>query len=204
MNDTGNAPSAQAEGPEVHTVRLVEREGALGRLREAVKRVDLDNPAPQDIARLRTLLRAEPALGRYLFDVAQMNTERMIAALAPASSLGREAVGAIVDTMRDGLGGKDAPEIERGLIENIVTCWLRLQDVEAKYTFAMAKSQELPVAYWWERRLTAAQGRYLRAVEGLARVRRLTRPGAVQFNLGERQINVAGVVVGDVTKSDHS
>jgi hypothetical protein len=46
---------------------------------------------------------------------------------------------------------------------------------------------------YWERRLTAAQGRYLRACESLARVRRLSRPGApLQVNIGGQQVNMAG------------
>jgi len=181
--------------PEVHEVRLVEREGPLGRLRAAVKAVDVDNPAPQDIAHLRAVMRAEPELGRYLFDIARLNSDKVIAAIAPDSSLAREAMGAIADTMRADLGYTDAPAIERGLIEHVVLCWLRLQDVEGRYTYALAKSQELPVAYWWERRLTGAQGRYMRAVESLARVRRMTRPSAVQINVGDQQVNVAGRVV---------
>ena len=43
-------------------------------------------------------------------------------------------------------------------------------------------------ADFWERRLSAAQRRFLRATETLARVRRLQLP-AVQVNIAERQLN---------------
>lgn len=49
----------------------------------------------------------------------------------------------------------------------------------------------------WERWLTAAQNRYARAVQGLARVRRLLRQaplGTVQVNIGGQQVNVVGNV----------
>ncbi len=70
------------------------------------------------------------------------------------------------------------------------------QRVEQSYTGLMNQTEVvIAQADWWERRMTAAQGRYRRAVESLARVRRLTHPSALQINVGERQVNVAGVVV---------
>jgi len=181
----------------VQEVRLVEREGALGRLRDAVLKVDRENPAPQDLADLRNVLRADPLLARVLFDVVEVNTDRAIKQLAGSSSpLVSTAIGVTVDAMRDGLGYRGAPEIERGLIEVVILCWLRMQRVEQSYTGLMNQTEVvIAQADWWERRMTAAQGRYRRAVESLARVRRLTHPSVLQINVGERQVNVAGVVV---------
>jgi len=154
----------------VHEVRLVERDGALGRLRDAVKKVDRENPAPQDLADLRNVLRADPLLARVLFDVVEVNTDRAIKQLAGSSS--------------------------PLLIEVVILCWLRMQRVEQSYTGLMNQTEVvIAQADWWERRMTAAQGRYLRAVEGLTRVQRLARPSAVQINVGEKQVNVAGRVV---------
>ena len=42
-----------------------------------------------------------------------------------------------------------------------------------------------------DRKLSAAQRRYLRACETLARVRKLRLP-TLQVNIGEKQVNVAG------------
>jgi len=175
----------------VHTVRLVEREGALGRLRDAVLKVDREKPDPKDLANLHAVLRAEPTLARVLFDLSATNTERVISALGGGDALVREALSVTVESMRDALGYQEAPALERGLIERVVTCWLRVE-------------QEVVIAHadWWERRMTAAHGRYLRAVESLARVRRLTRPSALQINVGDRQVNVAGAVVCADSKSD--
>lgn len=174
----------------VHDVRLTERDGPMGRLRAAVMKVDRDAPDPEDLAHLRAVVRAEPELGRALFDLAALTSSEVIRSILPRAPLGCEAISATADAMRVGLGSATAPELERGLIEHVVLCWLRLQAVESRYTYAMGQSQELAMAYWWERRLTAAQGRYMRAVESLARVRRLTRPSAVQINVGEQQVNV--------------
>ncbi len=42
--------------------------------------------------------------------------------------------------------------------------------------------------------MNSAQTRYLRAVETLARVRRLSRDTPLQVNIGAQQVNVAGEV----------
>ncbi len=195
---TAAATAAQTDAASVasvHEVRLTERDGPVGRLRAAVMKVDKDNPAPEDLAHLRVVLRAEPDLARELFDLAALTSAEVIRSILPRAPLGCEAISARADTMRVGLGSATAPEIERGLIEHVVLCWLRLQAVESRYTYAMGQSQELAWAYWWERRLTAAQGRYMRACECLARVRRLAGPSAVQINVGDQQVNVAGRVI---------
>jgi hypothetical protein len=46
---------------------------------------------------------------------------------------------------------------------------------------------------YWEQRQNAAQGRFLRAVETLARVRRLNKRPPVQINIGGQQVNIAGM-----------
>jgi len=88
------------------------------------------------------------------------------------------------------LGHDKAPPLERILIEHAALCWLRLQCIEQTYSGIMAQSVTLAQGDYWERRLSSAQRRYLRACETLARVRRLRLP-AVQVNIGENQLNVA-------------
>ena len=184
-----------------HVVRLVERDGVLGRIREIVKRVDRDDPAPADLDALRALMREEPWVARLLCDMANITNHKIINSMM-TQALGREALLSQATLMRDGLGYTAASEIERGLIEHVVTCWLRLQKAEMVYQQSGAVEMTLPLADWHERRLAAAHTRYIRAIESLARVRRLTRPSAVQINVGDRQVNVAGAVVCADSKSD--
>jgi hypothetical protein len=71
-----------------------------------------------------------------------------------------------------------------------------LQEVEAGYSSAMARSIPLSLADYWDRHLAAAQRRYLRACETLARTRRLLQP-TLQVNIaaqGGQQVNVSGDV----------
>ncbi len=180
---------AKADVPEV---RQPHRDEALDRVRGVLVKVNREKPDPQALDELRTMMREVPALPRVLCDIAQINADKLIASLVSGTAT-QEAMRANVEAMRAGLGYHDAPELERCLIEHVVLCWLRVQKVEHGYTQFMGQaSVVLTQADWWERRLTAAQGRYLRACESLARVRRLTRPAAMQVNIGGRQVNVAG------------
>jgi len=175
------------------------QDARLDGLREVLAKVDRERPDPKSLDELRGMMRDVPTLARVLCDLAHINAEKVIGTLI-SGTVGREALTAHTRVMRDGLGYQDAPELERGLIEHIVLCWLRVQKIEHGYTQFMAQaSVVLSQADWWERRLTAAQVRYLRACEGLARVRRLTRsgPNAVQVNIGGQQVNVAGGVAGN-------
>lgn len=78
------------------------------------------------------------------------------------------------------LGYNVAPMLERMLIESVVLAWMRYND---ELTIVQAEFRE--------RRLSAAQRRYLRAVETLARIRRLALP-ALQVNIADKQVNLAG------------
>jgi hypothetical protein len=89
------------------------------------------------------------------------------------------------------LGYAQATPLEQGLIEHVALCWIRLQNVEHSYSGIMGQEHTLTLGDYWERRLSAAQRRYLRACETLARVRRLRLP-AVQVNIADKQVNIAG------------
>lgn len=171
--------------------RLVDRDGTLAYLEGILARVDRENPDPTAVEELRTALRTVPALARILCDFADINNTKVIESLV-SGTVGREGLMAQAAAMRDGLGYKTSPDLERGLIEHVVLCWLRLQKAEYSYSQALGDSLPLTVANWWERRLDKTHGRYLRACESLARVRRLARPSAVQINVGDQQLNVAG------------
>lgn len=84
---------------------------------------------------------------------------------------------------------RDANALERSLIQHVVLCWLRLHDCELRYHTMMGSEPTIAQANYWEKKLSANQARYLRAVETLARVRKLELK--VQINVAGQQI-VAG------------
>lgn len=101
-----------------------------------------------------------------------------------------------LQSLRSDLGYASAPPLERLLIQHITLCWLNLNVTEFRHTQIMRKSFTLTLGIYWEKRLSAAQRRFTRACESLARVRRLSHRMPIQVNIaakGGQQINVAEV-----------
>lgn len=96
------------------------------------------------------------------------------------------------DQARDELGFKSAPIIEKMMIEHIILCWLRLALAELQFSAVMAHGAPLAQIEHHQRRVGAAQRRFTRASESLARMRKLARP-SFQINVaakGGQQVNV--------------
>ena len=94
--------------------------------------------------------------------------------------------------IRRDLGYETAPMLEQLLIEQIALAWLDLSGVQRRYAASTMGSHTLTSGTYWDRRVMGAQARYLRALEALARVRRLALPQPLQVNIGGQQVNVAG------------
>lgn len=89
--------------------------------------------------------------------------------------------------------------MEKLLIEQIVICHLSMQIAELTYSTVVHDRAGCTTskAEHQDRMLTSTQGRYLRAIESLARVRRLLNAPGPQINVnmpGGQQVNVAGDV----------
>lgn len=84
------------------------------------------------------------------------------------------------------MGAGTAPAFEMPLINHIVCCWLRLQLVERDMSSNVKGSHSRDSGAYWDRRLTEAQRRYLRAVNLLAKLRNVAP--AVQVNVANQQV----------------
>src|SRR5207237_586043 len=93
-------------------------------------------------------------------------------AAAADNALVREGRMAQVRALRRELAGDDAPPLERLLAQRVALCWLALHYAETVYAQAMGELS-LRQADFHQRRISAAQGRYLAAIRALAAVRRL-------------------------------
>ena len=93
---------------------------------------------------------------------------------------------------RRALGYDEARDLERLLIEQVILTWLHYYRVQHGYRQTVGKQLLIVQEDRWERKLNAAQRRHLRAVETLARVRKLSGRGPIQINIAEQQVNVAG------------
>jgi hypothetical protein len=96
--------------------------------------------------------------------------------------------------LRNEFGYYDAPIIEKLLIENIIMAWLRMYWIELQLNYKMTNQVTILQVEFWERRLSMSQRRYLAACETLAKIRK-TKVPALQLNIGDKQINVAGDLV---------
>lgn len=163
-------------------------------LAELMSRVSTDNPSPKDITTIQELLKTESTLWRSAGDVVQYAADNIIDRLS-STPLIKESIKAGHKQVKDALGYKKAGTLEKLLIENVAMCWLRWNEIEYRYTAVTAESIPIARADYWERKLNAANRRFLRALETLARVRKLTQPSnRIQLNIakeGSHQLNMA-------------
>ena len=158
-----------------------------------VERANKKNAKPADVAALRSALKEHPNLWRLAGDLAQQARAHTLQSVESTPAM-KESVQHGLREMKRELGYADAPLLERLLIEQVLLCWLRLNLAEYQYTNVDNQGGTFARMRYWEQRLTTAQVRYLRAIEALARIRKLARPTPLQVNIGGQQVIAAGDV----------
>jgi hypothetical protein len=144
-----------------------------------------EKPAKADIEKLKLVLADNPNIALDLGDLSIQAELQIIENAITQQGMAICTTKYCAD-MRDKLGYKNANALERPLIEHVVLCWLRLYVTELRYEATMKGNITLTQGRYWEDRLSINQKRYLRAVETLARVRRLNIN--VQINLAHQQV----------------
>jgi len=164
------------------------------RLWEIVRRIDQEKPAAQDMLALRTVLEETPGLWCEITDLADQ-AAAVIACTVTATPFSKELIRAAYHGLKQDLGHEHAPALEQTLIGQVALAWLRLNVLEQGHTGGTLDPQrsctkgEIEL---WDRRLSDAQKRYLRACETLAKVRKMN-VALIQVNIARQQVNVAGV-----------
>lgn len=156
-------------GNDVVTVRAKGSDDFLALMRA----VDKKKPAQADVDKLRQYLGKNPDHNEALGNLARVIENAIVTSRFSSRTL---AVGIeeYCEHQRSELGYYDqASRIERMLIDNLIVCWLRLYDAELR--FESKASLSLAEGLYWERKLSSCQKRYLRAIETLAKVRRLLK-----------------------------
>jgi hypothetical protein len=147
-------------------------------------------PAKEDLQAIRKFLKDYPGMCKAVFSLVDATQELII-----KNMMGVEVAEIAMEehlvSIRDELGYHEAPIMEKLLIENIVTSWLRVNWLESQLAMYMGKQMRFVELEFWERRLTMAQKRYLAACETLAKIRKMKIP-SLQFNIGDKQVNIAG------------
>jgi hypothetical protein len=156
------------------------------------------NPDPKDVESLRQFIVQTPG-----FLSANSTTESVRQQLIEKISHGttRAIMLAEMDVLKRQLDYEAAPPLERLLIDHILTVRLRLIHAEHRYNECVVNQPfTFQVAEFRDNLLASTQARFIRAIEALARVRRLARnTPALQINIaseGGKQVNVQGDVNG--------
>lgn len=149
---------------------------------------DLKKPDPAAREELRNMLadsqHAREIMGEQGLFAQALN--RRIESFAQSNDLYREVTLFNAEQLRTSLGYDSASVLERLAIEQIVLTWVNLLQVDALHTAALSKSPTMQQGIYWDKRLSFATTRYSKALETLARIRRLNL--TVQVNVAHNQV----------------
>jgi len=168
---------------------IIETPPELKHVRSILAAVDSDDPTPEDIEAFRTALEDYPALWRVTGNLARNAATNLVYTTDAPESM-KLSLRHGFAALQAELGADEASPLEQLLIEQVALSWLRLNLVEYFYTDIVNGDSTYTSRNYWERRLNAAQRRFLRACETLARIRKLGI--VVQVNIANQQVNQAG------------
>ncbi len=136
-------------------------------------------------------LRAELTddMWRQMGDAVFQAQHALITLYTGKNALAAEAMERRLSQMRESLTGPAPTPLDRLLAERIATCWLDVNQAERAAAYHFQEGGLIVLGDYLQRRLDGAHRRYLSAIRTLAQVRRLP---AVQVNIAEQQVNVAG------------
>jgi hypothetical protein len=151
-------------------------------------------PSPGDVARLRKLASGMPD---EFFTLLTPVREQLIGKMSGGRGMIQAFMLAETDRLKRDLGFTGAPLLEQLLIDHILTARQRLIHAEMTYNDTILNNAAtIAVVTHRDKLLTSAQTRYLKAIESLAKVRRMMRnTPSLQINIaqdGGKQINVQG------------
>lgn len=153
------------------------------RVKKLIEKTDKESPKPEDVKALRKFLDEEPKLFRIVGNLSKQVVGNLLSDHTKMSVLRRECIDKQIDEMQSSFRYDEALPLEKLLIEQIILCWLRVHMVEFEHRSNTTGSHSMKEGLYWDKRLSGAQRRFTRAVETLARVRKMQ----VQTELVERR-----------------
>lgn len=153
---------------------------------DLMKKVDKDDPDPRDVAVLREVMRREPTVWKAAGD-SMINSASHLIDSINATKMVKLSLIQGWESIQDDLGYAESSPLEQLLIQQVALSWLRLGMVEFRHTDTTLGTTSTSADYW-DKRLNAAQRRFLRACETLARIRKINLQ-SVQINIARQQIN---------------
>jgi hypothetical protein len=171
----------------------VPQNDTLLQLRQLTQKIDKAHPTPADLQTIRDFLAEHPDLWEAIGNMAQHAANNLINR-TNANPLVAESLKQYVRHLKADLNAHTASPLERILVEQVAMSWLRLNFIELAYNEQLSQSPDAPTLDHWDKRLSAAQRRFLQACQTLARISKLTRTTPpLQINIaapGGQQINI--------------
>lgn len=158
------------------------------------KRIEGSNePEKDDIDSLSRLLIETPGAISDVYSIMSSVRSQLIKKIT--TGISHAYMLADIGKLKNHFGYGTSPPLERLMIDHILTLRLRLIHADLLYNEkVVGASTTAREVEFWDRLLTANQARFLKAIETLARVRRLTRnTPALQINIaqdGSQQVNM--------------
>jgi hypothetical protein len=164
------------------------RRQALKKWRGLVKKAEEGDT--EALPAIREALDELPELAWHFSNVAEAAERNLMKVMTGEGDLLiKEIVPRQLAAMREELAGPAPSPLERLLVERVVATWLWLHYFEARYAAIMGDLTTTQSAFH-QKRIDRAHRRHLSAIRTLAQVRKLGP--ALQINIAEKQINVAG------------
>lgn len=133
---------------------------------------------------LRKVLDAHPEIWEVYGDLARQAQESWLQLAAGTNLFLHESFGRKVEALKGKLAGPAPTPLEELLVERIVICWLQVNYADA---LAAQTNPTVPIHQsTLQKRQTAAQHRYLRAIHSLATVRRLLRTAPAPIEIATK------------------
>lgn len=164
---------------------------------ELFDKINKDKPDPGDMRKVGAMLGKNPHLWQIGMGIGGSTLHAFLGKITKNESqqliFEAEAL-----SLKERLGYVSSNQIEKLIINQIIFCWAGVNYVENHVSAMLTTSGlQLSTLEYWQRTLTCYQNRYLKAIETLARVRKLNKGIAFQVNIaadGGQQVNVNELV----------
>ncbi|MEJ7814789.1 MAG: hypothetical protein WKF53_06390 [Rubrobacter sp.] len=177
--------------PDLSVMNEGELEGrreTVARLRDLVGRADQGEEGV--VPAIREILDESPDLAWRLRNIGKLAERLLISKLTSGEdTAAKEMMEHQLESMRLEIAGEAPSPLELLLAERVVATWLQVQFFEALYASGLGK-HALTQSNYYQKRLDRAHGRHLSAIRTLAQIRKMGP--AIQINVAEKQINMAG------------
>lgn len=139
-------------------------------LQALIKKTDKENPKPEDMKLMRRLLDKNSSLIK-INELSELAVKRVIETIS-TSALSQELLRRQIEEKREELNYNSASLMERMLIDQIILCHVRLNNIEMLHAAKTYERHSSEHGLYWDKRLNSAQKRFTQACESLAKVRK--------------------------------